>query len=97
MNQLPGQVISERATMPIAESPAVTKDPLADLERLHNLKEKGAITTEEFQRMKTTLLGTTPNIQPQAATQPSTPRARAPATFCPQCGAKQEQANRFCS
>jgi multidrug resistance efflux pump len=60
MTQLPGQVISERATAPIVETQAATRDPLAELERLHNLKEKGAITTEEFERMKAALLGTAP-------------------------------------
>jgi len=98
MNQLPGQIISERATMPIVESPAATKDPLADLERLHNLKEKGAITAEEFEKMKATLLGTG-----SSSTQQQTPAARAasvsdtPAGFCPQCGAKQKLLVRFCS
>jgi hypothetical protein len=93
MNQLPGQVISERATTPIVESPAATKDPLADLERLHSLKEKGAITAEEFEKMKATLLGTRPSAQQQTIAAPS---SDAPAGFCPQCGVKQKQLVRFC-
>jgi hypothetical protein len=94
MNQLPGQIISERATAPVVESPAVTRDPIAELERLHNLKEKGAITAEEFEKMKTTLLGTAPRTQPPT---PAASSTGASARFCPQCGAKQERATRFCS
>jgi len=91
MNQLPGQVISERATMRIVESPALTKDPLVDLERLHNLKEKGAITAEEFEKMKATLLGTGSSTQQQTLAAPAASSSDAPAGFCPQCGAKQKQ------
>ena len=94
MNQLPGQVISERATMPIVEAPAATKDPLADLERLHNLKEKGAITAEEFEKMKATLLGTGSSTQQQTLAASS---SDASAGFCPQCGVKQKQLVRFCA
>ena len=94
MNQLPGQAISERATMPVVESPAATKDPLADLERLHGLKEKGAITAEEFEKMKATLLGTAPRTPPQT---PAAPGTGSPVSFCPQRGSKQAQAIRFCS
>lgn len=93
MNQLPGQVISERATMPIAESLTATKDPLADLERLHNPKEKGAITAEEFGKMKATLLGTGSSTQQQTLAGPA---ASPPAGFCPQCRVKQKQLVRFC-
>jgi hypothetical protein len=94
MNQLPGQVISERATAPAVEAPpapVATRDPLADLERLHNLKEKGAITPEEYERMKATLLGVAPQAQPRTLTDSS------PVSFCPQCGAKQMQVVRFCA
>jgi hypothetical protein len=97
MNQLPGQVISERATMPIVESPALTKDPLVDLERLHNLKEKGAITAEEFEKMKATLLGTGSSTQQQTLAAPAASSGDSPAGFCPQCGAKQKQLVRFCA
>lgn len=97
MNQLPGQVISERATMPIVESPAATKDPLADLERLRSLKEKGTITTEEFEKMKATLLGTGSSPQQQTPVVPAVSSADSSAGFCPQCGVRQKQVVRFCS
>jgi hypothetical protein len=97
MNQLPGQVISERATAPVVEAPAATKDPLADLERLYSLKEKGAITAEEFEKMKATLLGTGSSTQQQTPPAPAASSADSSAGFCPQCGAKQKQLVRFCS
>jgi len=69
----------------LVESPAVTKNPLSDLERLHNLKEKGAITAEEFGKMRATVLGTVSGTQPKTSASPS---LGTPDSFCPQCGAE---------
>ena len=93
--ELPGQVISERATAPVVEKPVAIRDPISEVERLFSLKEKGAITVEEFEELKSTLLGTTSRV-PQVA-QTSAPSAVSHVGTCPSCGAQQSQPARFCS
>lgn len=93
--ELPRQVISERATAPVVEKPVAIRDPIAEVERLYGLKEKGAITAEEFEKLKSTLLGTTPSV-PQIV-QASSPSPVAHVGVCPRCGTQQSQPARFCS
>ena len=50
--QLHHQVAADRTPTPPSRSPT----PLDDLERLANLRDRGAVTEEEFQRMKRELL-----------------------------------------
>jgi hypothetical protein len=83
--QLPGQVISERVTAPTVEKTIGTTDPVSELERLHNLKEKGAITAEEFETMKARILRLPPVISRTPQTPVRTPTS--PATkYCTKCG-----------
>ena len=42
---------------PAASSPSASRDPIADLERLVALHERGALTDEEFSATKRSLLG----------------------------------------
>jgi uncharacterized membrane protein YdbT with pleckstrin-like domain len=50
-------VVADRTpTPPVHTSPARSPAPLDDLERLANLRDRGAVTEEEFQRMKRELL-----------------------------------------
>lgn len=94
--ELPGQIVSERATAPIAEKPVMTRDPIAEVERLYSLKEKGAITVEEFEKLKSTLLGTTPRI-PEATQTPAPGPSPTFIGICPRCGVRQSQQARFCT
>ena len=51
------QVAADRTpTPPTPSSPSRSPTPLDDLERLANLRDRGAVTEEEFQRMKRELL-----------------------------------------
>jgi hypothetical protein len=52
--ELPRQVISEDRNAPV--QPKATSDPLKELERLGELKQKGLITEEEFKKLKSDLL-----------------------------------------
>jgi uncharacterized membrane protein YdbT with pleckstrin-like domain len=53
----PNPVVADRTpTPPTHTPPARAPTPLDDLERLANLRDRGAITEEEFQRMKRELL-----------------------------------------
>ncbi|MCS7386883.1 MAG: PH domain-containing protein [archaeon GB-1867-005] len=54
--ELPGQIISEKMTEPVIETPKKKEDPLELLEKLARLKEAGIITEEEFQEKKKKLL-----------------------------------------
>jgi len=60
--------VIERATAPMAQRAVATRDPIAEVERFHSLKEKGAITAEEFEKMKSRILGITPSASPAAQT-----------------------------
>ena len=50
--------VADRTPTPPTRGPSTpsTPSPLDDLERLANLRDRGAITDEEFQRMKRELL-----------------------------------------
>jgi hypothetical protein len=53
----PHPVVADRTpTPPTPARPARGPTPLDDLERLANLRDRGAVTEEEFQRMKRELL-----------------------------------------
>ena len=53
----PHPVVADRTpTPPTNTPPARSPTPLDDLERLANLRDRGAVTEEEFQRMKRELL-----------------------------------------
>ena len=53
----PNPVVADRTpTPPVHTPPARSPTPLDDLERLANLRDRGAVTEEEFQRMKRELL-----------------------------------------
>jgi len=96
--ELPGQIVSERVTAPVAEKAVLIRDPIAEVDRLYSLKEKGAITAEEFEKLKSTLLGTAPPVSKIA--QPSaTTRDRLPSSVqsCPHCGTPQSEPANFCS
>ena len=93
--QLPGQVMSERVTAPVVERPVGTIDPVSEIERLHNLKEKGAITSDEFETMKARILGL-----PQGNSRIAQPLVRIPASattkYCMKCGAMLSSEGKFC-
>lgn len=59
----------------IVEKPMAMKDSIAATESAYSLKEKGAITSEEFEKLKSTLLGI-----PQSAPQVTQLRTSPPAS-----------------
>lgn len=56
---------------PTVEKTVSMADSIAAVERLYNLKEKGAITLDEFEKLKSTLLGTVPRVQEVARSRTS--------------------------
>lgn len=55
--ELPNQIITEEKTAPVLESPIKkAASALEELTKLAELKEKGIVTEEEFQKLKTDLL-----------------------------------------
>jgi len=57
MAQSLGQAVAPAAAAPAAAAPAPVEDPIATLERLAGLVEKGVLTQEEFAAKKAELLG----------------------------------------
>ena len=90
--ELPGQLMSQRGMAPAVEGPETARDPIAEVERLYGLKEKGIITVDEFEKLKSRLLGTAPSA-PQAS---QVSAAAAPTVTCPNCGVRQTVSAKFC-
>jgi hypothetical protein len=54
--ELPRQITAEEKNAPVIEKRKSASDPLNELERLGELKKKGLITEDEFQKLKSDLL-----------------------------------------